>query len=50
MAKDETDRKAMTRLFEQSEINGMVLSNQFVRSATWEGLATDETLSNRLQT
>ena len=32
----------MTRLFEQSEINGMVLSNRFVRSATWEGLATDD--------
>jgi 2,4-dienoyl-CoA reductase-like NADH-dependent reductase (Old Yellow Enzyme family) len=32
----------MTRLFEQSEINGMLLSNRFVRSATWEGLATDD--------
>ena len=32
----------MTRLFEQSEINGMVLSNRFVRSATWEGLASDD--------
>ena len=32
----------MTRLFEQSEINGMVLSNRFVRSATWEGLATND--------
>ncbi|MDH4009121.1 MAG: NADH:flavin oxidoreductase [Desulfobacterales bacterium] len=32
----------MKRLFEQSEINGMVLSNRFVRSATWEGLATDD--------
>jgi 2,4-dienoyl-CoA reductase-like NADH-dependent reductase (Old Yellow Enzyme family) len=32
----------MTRLFEQSEINGMVLANRFVRSATWEGLATDD--------
>ena len=31
----------MTQLFEQSEINGMVLANRFVRSATWEGLATD---------
>jgi len=29
-------------LFEQSQINGMVLSNRFVRSATWDGLATDE--------
>jgi 2,4-dienoyl-CoA reductase-like NADH-dependent reductase (Old Yellow Enzyme family) len=32
----------MARLFEQSEINGMVLLNRFVRSATWEGLATDD--------
>jgi 2,4-dienoyl-CoA reductase-like NADH-dependent reductase (Old Yellow Enzyme family) len=32
----------MPRLFEQSEINGMVLSNRFVRAATWEGLATDD--------
>ena len=32
----------MTRLFEQSEINGMVLPNRFVRSATWEGLATND--------
>jgi 2,4-dienoyl-CoA reductase-like NADH-dependent reductase (Old Yellow Enzyme family) len=32
----------MRRLFEQSEINGMLLSNRFVRSATWEGLATDD--------
>ena len=31
----------MMRLFEQSEINGMVLANRFVRSATWEGMATD---------
>jgi 2,4-dienoyl-CoA reductase-like NADH-dependent reductase (Old Yellow Enzyme family) len=31
----------MTRLFEQSNINGMVLANRFVRSATWEGLAAD---------
>jgi 2,4-dienoyl-CoA reductase-like NADH-dependent reductase (Old Yellow Enzyme family) len=32
----------MHALFERSEINGMVLSNRFVRSATWEGMATDE--------
>jgi 2,4-dienoyl-CoA reductase-like NADH-dependent reductase (Old Yellow Enzyme family) len=32
----------MARLFERSEINGMVLRNRFVRSATWEGLATDD--------
>jgi len=39
----------MTRLFEQSEINGMVLPNRFVRSATWEGMATDSgTSTSRL--
>ncbi len=32
----------MTRLFEQNEINGMLLANRFVRSATWEGMATDD--------
>ena len=32
----------MDRLFEYSKINGMVLSNRFIRSATWEGMATDE--------
>ena len=32
----------MSELFEQSEINGMTLSNRFVRSATWDGLATDK--------
>ncbi|MCP4628607.1 MAG: NADH:flavin oxidoreductase [bacterium] len=32
----------MTALFEQTAINGMVLSNRFIRSATWEGMATDE--------
>ena len=31
----------MAQLYEQSEINGMVLANRFVRSATWEGMATD---------
>lgn len=34
--------KVMPVLFEQTEINGMVLSNRFIRSATWEGMATDE--------
>ena len=29
----------MTKLFEHTLINGMSLSNRFVRSATWEGLA-----------
>jgi len=32
----------MRGLLEQSEINGMTLSNRFVRSATWDGLATEE--------
>jgi 2,4-dienoyl-CoA reductase-like NADH-dependent reductase (Old Yellow Enzyme family) len=32
----------MGALFEKSDINGMVLSNRFVRSATWMGMATDE--------
>jgi len=32
----------MAKLFEQSVINGMELANRFVRSATWEGMATDE--------
>ncbi len=32
----------MSRLFEQSSLNGMQLSNRFVRSATWEGMAADD--------
>jgi 2,4-dienoyl-CoA reductase-like NADH-dependent reductase (Old Yellow Enzyme family) len=36
----------MSRLFKSSEINGMVLSNRFVRAATWEGLATDDGASS----
>ncbi|MBW2638255.1 MAG: NADH:flavin oxidoreductase, partial [Deltaproteobacteria bacterium] len=31
----------MRKLFEDSMINGMNLPNRFVRSATWEGMATD---------
>ncbi len=31
----------MTILFEPSKINGMQLSNRFVRSATWEGMADE---------
>ncbi|MFC1886952.1 hypothetical protein ACFLZM_07840 [Thermodesulfobacteriota bacterium] len=30
----------MSNLFEKSEINGMTIANRFVRSATWEGMAT----------
>jgi 2,4-dienoyl-CoA reductase-like NADH-dependent reductase (Old Yellow Enzyme family) len=32
----------MKQLFEESGINDLVLSNRFVRSATWDGLATDD--------
>lgn len=32
----------MDRLFESSEINGMKLKNRFVRSATWEGMASPD--------
>ena len=32
----------MSKLFESSEINGLKLENRFVRSATWEGMATDD--------
>jgi 2,4-dienoyl-CoA reductase-like NADH-dependent reductase (Old Yellow Enzyme family) len=32
----------MSRLFEETEINGMRLKNRFVRSATWEGMATED--------
>ena len=32
----------MSKLFESGTINGLELSNRFVRSATWEGLAGDD--------
>ena len=32
----------MSKLFDATEINGMTLSNRFVRSATWEGMATED--------
>jgi 2,4-dienoyl-CoA reductase-like NADH-dependent reductase (Old Yellow Enzyme family) len=32
----------MSILFEPSEISGMKLANRFVRSATWEGMASDD--------
>ncbi|MBN1102421.1 MAG: NADH:flavin oxidoreductase, partial [Deltaproteobacteria bacterium] len=32
----------MTKLFETTEIRGMKLANRFVRSATWEGMATED--------
>jgi 2,4-dienoyl-CoA reductase-like NADH-dependent reductase (Old Yellow Enzyme family) len=35
----------MSRLFESTSINDMVLKNRFVRSATWEGLAREDGFS-----
>jgi 2,4-dienoyl-CoA reductase-like NADH-dependent reductase (Old Yellow Enzyme family) len=32
----------MVKPFEPGDINGMTLSNRFVRSATWEGMAADD--------
>src|ERR1022692_1162770 len=32
----------MSILFESTAINGMSLTNRFIRSATWEGMATTE--------
>ena len=32
----------MSKLFETTKINGMALSNRFVRSATWEGMASEK--------
>jgi len=32
----------MSKLFENSTINRMNLPNHFIRSATWEGMATDD--------
>ena len=32
----------MSKLFETTSINGMKISNRFVRSATWEGMATTD--------
>ena len=32
----------MPSLFESTSINNMVLANRFIRSATWEGLATED--------
>jgi 2,4-dienoyl-CoA reductase-like NADH-dependent reductase (Old Yellow Enzyme family) len=38
----EIEGERMRGLFDRTDINGMVLSNRLVRSATWEGLATEE--------
>ena len=35
----------MSRLFESTSINSVVLKNRFVRSATWEALATEDGLT-----
>ena len=32
----------MPELFESTSINNMVLANRFIRSATWEGMASDD--------
>lgn len=32
----------MRKLFEETQINGMILANRFVRSATWEGIANND--------
>ena len=32
----------MSKMFEQTAISSLVLSNRFVRSATWEGMATSD--------
>lgn len=41
----------MSKMFDRTEINGMVLENRFVRSATWEGMAgNDGTVTPRLIT
>lgn len=32
----------MSKMFERTDINGMALSNRFVRSATWEGMAAND--------
>lgn len=34
--------KPMSIMFEPTKINGLLLSSRFVRSATWEGLATED--------
>jgi len=36
------EKLSMDSLFEQSEINRLILPNRFIRSATWVGMATDE--------
>jgi 2,4-dienoyl-CoA reductase-like NADH-dependent reductase (Old Yellow Enzyme family) len=42
LVKPVAEGESVRKLFEDSVINGMNLPNRFVRSATWEGMATDE--------
>jgi 2,4-dienoyl-CoA reductase-like NADH-dependent reductase (Old Yellow Enzyme family) len=37
----------MAELFEETRLNGMTLKNRFVRSATWEGMATEDGFATR---
>jgi len=39
----------MSSLFERTEINGLILKNRLVRSATWEGVATAELMERILE-
>lgn len=39
---DKNRKNDMSVLFESTEINGMKLANRFVRSATWEAMATND--------
>lgn len=32
----------MNKMFETTELNGMIMANRFVRSATWEGMASED--------
>ena len=37
----------MPELFEATNINGMIIKNRFVRSATWEGMAEDDGMCSK---
>lgn len=36
------EKEKMSKLFEESTLKGMQMSNRFVRSATWEGMAAND--------